>query len=489
MATDVDRPRESQATGLAAGSIGLPQVLFQSAANMSPAGAVAFSLLIGYAYAGSAMPLSMLLVVVAIVLISICIGQLAKEMPAAGGFYTYASTALGPAAGFPIGWGYLLVEAFVAPIAAMFIGLTTQQAFATSLHLNVPWWIWAIAVLAIVCALNYRGVRIATGVGLVLGVLELLVISALAIWMIIKAGNANTFEVFNPSHALSGTWSGVFKGMVFGILAVQGFEAAAPLGEEARNPRRTVPRALIGASLLVGAVMLLCSYGTVMGWGIGHISTYANDPNPWDTLARHFWGLGWVVIFLAVVNSLFAAGNAGLAASSRMLYSMGRNGIAPAVFGRSHPRHRTPYVAILTQTAVGAVLALSLGLAFGVVNGFSIMAIALTMIVILVYIAICVSVPVYYLRQRRSEFSIVKHVICPVLGVACMIGPLYYQFSPLPAYPSWWGLWLALAWTLVAIGIVVWAIRKRPQVLRAALRIFGGQDTPAPSPQPSPATE
>lgn len=140
--------------------------------------------------------------------------------------------------------------------------------------------------------------------------------------------------------------------MVFGILAVQGFEAAAPLGEEARNPRRTVPRALIGASPLVGAVMLLCSYGTVMGWGIGNIAGYANDPDPWDTLARHFWGVGWVVIFLAIVNSLFAAGNAGMAASSRMLFSMGRNNIAPAVFSRSHPRHRTPYVAILAQTAV-----------------------------------------------------------------------------------------------------------------------------------------
>ncbi|HEX5114277.1 MAG TPA: APC family permease [Pseudonocardiaceae bacterium] len=482
MATPVENSSEPPPTQLAGGSIGLPQVLFQSAANMSPAGAVAFSLLIGYAYAGSAMPLSVLLVVVAIALISVCIGQLAKAMPAAGGFYTYASTALGPAAGFLIGWGYLLVEAFVAPIAAMFIGSTTQEVFANSLHLDAPWWIWALLTLLVINLLNYRGVRLATGVGLVLGVLELLVIAALAIWMIVKAGGANTWQVFNPTHALSGTWSGVFKGMVFGILAVQGFEAAAPLGEEARNPRRTVPRAVIGASLLVGGVMLLCTYGTVMGWGAGRIAGYANDPDPWNTLARHFWGAGWVLIFLAIVNSLFAAGNAGMAASSRMLFSMGRNNIVPTVFARSHPRHRTPYVAILTQTAVGAALALALGVGFGVVNGFSVMAIALTVIVILVYIAICVSVPVYYLRQRRAEFRILPHLVCPVLGVAAMIGPLYFQFAPLPSYPSRWGLWLALLWTAAGIAIVVWASRKRPDVLRAALRIFGGDSARSPEP-------
>jgi amino acid transporter len=482
MATDADTTQEPRPTALAGGSIGLPHVLFQSAANMSPAGAVAFSLLIGYAYAGSAMPLSVLLVVVAIVLISVCIGQLAKAMPAAGGFYTYASGALGPAAGFLVGWGYLLVEAFVAPIAAMFIGSTTQEVFAQSLHLDAPWWIWAMVTLVVINLLNYRGVRLATGVGLVLGVLELLVIASLAIWMIIKAGGENTWEVFNPTKALSGTWSGVFKGMVFGILAVQGFEAAAPLGEEARNPRRTVPRAVIGASLLVGGVMLLCAYGTVMGWGVGRIGTYANDPDPWNTLARHFWGAGWIAIFLAIVNSLFAAGNAGMAASSRMLFSMGRNNIVPSVFARSHATHRTPYVAIMTQTAVSVVLALALGLGFGVVNGFSVMAIALTIIVILVYIAICVSVPVYYLRRRRAEFTVLKHVVCPALAVAAMIGPLYFQFAPLPTYPSRWGLWLALAWTAVGVAIVIWASLRRPDVLRAALRIFGDDGKPAPQP-------
>lgn len=86
------------------GSIGLPEVLFQSITHMAPAAAVAFSILVSVGFAGQALPLAVLLAMIACLLVANSIGQLAKHMPSAGGLYTYNSRALGKHAGFLTGW-------------------------------------------------------------------------------------------------------------------------------------------------------------------------------------------------------------------------------------------------------------------------------------------------------------------------------------------------------------------------------------------------
>src|SRR5205823_3752058 len=142
----------------------------------------------------------------------------------------------------------------------------------------------------------------------------------------------NTIQVFNPSHALEGTVTGTFKGMVFAILAFIGFEASAPLAEEARRPRWTVPRAVVFSALGIGIFFLLASYAWVVGTGFDDfvkVTLDSNNPNPWRHLATIFWGGGWVLIFLAIVNSALANANAAVNSATRILYAMGRNGVLP----------------------------------------------------------------------------------------------------------------------------------------------------------------
>src|SRR5262245_66091729 len=118
----------------------------------------------------------------------------------------------------------------------------------------------------LVLGLTYRDIRLSTTAGVILGAFEILIFGALAVWMLISnAGDLNA-QPFNPNHAV-GDWSGVFKGMVFAILAFIGFEAAAPLGEEARHPRRTVPRAVVGSAIVIGLFYIFCSYAWVFGAG------------------------------------------------------------------------------------------------------------------------------------------------------------------------------------------------------------------------------
>ncbi len=109
-------------TGLTRGAIGLREVLFQSVTSMAPAGAVALSIAAGATYAGGALPLAVVLALIACMLVAISIGQLAKHLPSAGSIYTYPAEAIHPALGFLVGWGYALVEALLGPITMVLFG-------------------------------------------------------------------------------------------------------------------------------------------------------------------------------------------------------------------------------------------------------------------------------------------------------------------------------------------------------------------------------
>jgi len=466
-------------------SIGFAQVLFQSITHMAPAAAVAFSLLVGFGFAGPVLPLSVIFALVVALLMANSVGQLAKQMPSAGGLYTYTSRALGPKVGFLVGWAFLLAEPLVAPLLYLVFAATAADAFQNRLGINIPWWVWVIVAALLVFYLTYWGIRLSTNAGIVLGIFEIVAFLALGLYMIIAAGGENTLQVFNPANSLEGTWSGVFKGMVFSILAFIGFEAAAPLGEEARNPRRTIPRVVLSSALVIGLFYLVCSYASVMGWGFSRMGSYAENPDPWTTMATRYWGVGWVIIFLAIVNSAIANANAGVNAATRVIYAMGRIDVLPRVFGRTHPEHRTPYVAIIAQSILALVVALVLGAAFEPVGGFAIIATAVTIVVILVYMMVSLACMVFYLRERRDQFNVLLHGVFPVLAILVLLAPLYYQFAPLPDYPVRLGNYFAILWIVLGFIALGLAASQRPQAIAQAEEIFVEDETVAPEAGPT----
>lgn len=121
--------------GLRADAVGVVPVAFQSVANMAPAASVAFSLLFAAPYAGGSTPLAIVAGLAACLLVAVTIGQLAKHLPSAGGLYTYNARGLGPAAGFLVGWGFVLAEIVVAPGGLLILGSVASSA----LHSGVGW--------------------------------------------------------------------------------------------------------------------------------------------------------------------------------------------------------------------------------------------------------------------------------------------------------------------------------------------------------------
>jgi amino acid transporter len=209
------------------------------------------------------------------------------------------------------------VEPLVAPLLYLIFGNLVASTLQTEFGWSYDtWWVISAVVAAlIVFVFGWFGVRLSTGAGTLLGLFEILVFAALAVTLIIQAGGDNDLGVFGTGFAnvegFTGM-SGVIAGSVYTILAFIGFEAAAPLAEEAKDPRRTIRLAVIYSCLAIGVFYILTTYAATAAFGPDRFAEFpkAGDGNPWDFLARGAWGAGWVLVFLAVANSAIANANA-----------------------------------------------------------------------------------------------------------------------------------------------------------------------------------
>jgi amino acid transporter len=495
----VVQQQQQPSTELARDAIGLREVLFQSITHMAPAAAVAFSIIVGSPFGAGALPLAVLLAMIACLFVAVSIGQLAKHLPSAGGFYTYVSRGLHPSLGFLVAFGYALAEALVAPLLYLIFGNVIASTLNTEFGWSyTAWWmIAAVAAALLVFALGYLGIRISTETGTVLGVFEIAVFAALALWLIVKAGSANTLSVFGTGDAtVEGFrgFSGVAAASIFTILAFIGFEAAAPMAEEAKDPRRTIGRAVLWSALGIGVFYVLTTYAATVYFGPGKMAGFLEfgNGNPWDGLARAVWGAGWVVVFLAIANSAIANSNAGANATTRTWFAMGRIRLLPAAFARIHPTRHSPYVAVTVQLIVGLVVSLWLGNQFTPIDAFALVATIVTTVVVLIYILVNLACIFFYLRERRAELNPLLHIVVPVLGILAFI-PAWFTalgvgkgvfnwVSPLPYPLNRAGLVVGI-WFAIGIVFLIYLQAKHPERIRETGRIFL-DDEPAPGPSP-----
>ena len=130
--------------------------------------------------------------------------------------------------------------------------------------------------MLIVFLVGYFGIRASAGLGTILGIFEIGVFLVLGVFLVVHAGGHNTLSVFTFKYTPTGQYhglSGVIAGSVFTVLAFLGFESAAPLAEEARNPRRTVQLAVLLSTLLIGALYVFTTYAVDVGFGPGKFAT------------------------------------------------------------------------------------------------------------------------------------------------------------------------------------------------------------------------
>jgi amino acid transporter len=409
-------------------AIGLLDTTFQSMTSMAPGAAIAASIPLGAAFAAGALPLSVAIAFIGILFTAWSIGQLAKHVPAAGSVATYSAAGLAPWVGFMVGWGYTALQILVMPLVMLQLGYTVagewhaeQSSFPTSL-----WWVFTTAGIVLVCFLVYRGVRTSTRVGVWLGGVEIVIFLGLAIALVVKAGSANTLSVFTTHYANAKGYSGmtgVVAGAVGALLAFAGFESAAALAEEAKQPRRNVPRAVMLATVLIGALFLFTTYAATVAYGPSHAAGFAASANgvPWEGLARTIANVLWVFVLFAIINSTLACANANTNVFTRTAYSLGRIGVFPRQFADLHPRFRSPRVGVVVELLIGLAVALALGFHYTPEVAFGVVGTAIVVVIVPVYIIANIACIGYYARHRRDEQSWVSHVIVPIIGALLLL--------------------------------------------------------------------
>jgi len=429
------------------------EVFGQSLAATGPSIAVAGTVAVVYLSAGRGTIWSYVLATVVVVLVGYSIAQFARRTAAAGSLYTYTASGLGRGTAFAGGWG--LIFGYVGIAAACLAGSALYfGAFLAKLGLSGesrPWQLPLLVVfLVLTVAIPIRGVRISARVAVTLEIISLVAIGVLLVALFIHYGARIDTSQFRATGAST---TGIVLGTVLAVGAFVGFEISSSLGIEARSPHKAIPRAVLFTVLAAGVLYIIAAYGEVLGFGSA--ASLASSSAPLNELAATA-GVGWLAYYLdlAVAISAAACVSASLNAAARGVYSLGREDILPAGFGRSHSKFKTPHVAIYALApVVGAVPFVLVAYGTSPLSIFGYLGTLATFGYLLAYLLVSIAAP-FFLARRKVLNPL--PVIVTVLATAAIGYVLYKTLVPVPpgpynTFPYIFAGWivLGLAWYLV----------------------------------------
>ena len=477
MAVEAGQSKEGTVgTELRENAVGLPGMLMQGIATIAPSFAILASFVFIVGFAGLVTPWAFLFGGALLALQALNAAQLAKVFPSAGGWYTWIARALHPRAGFFAG---VLFSVWLPPVGALTLSLLAKTVLEPSIKseygVDIPWWIWVIAGLALVIYFAYQGIVLSEKALIITGTIEIVIMVALAISGLASPGPGGfSFAPLNPGNF--GLATNLFLGVVFSIFAFSGWESTGPLAEESKNPKRNVPIGLVGSVIILMIYFVFVTWGYLVGTGVSKVAATANAsaPFPVAVLAQRVWSSAWVFLLFALLNSAIAVSIASFNGGTRTWYGMGRSGVLPTALGKVNPKRKTPVNAIHLEVAV-QVVAFACVLIWGVTDVFFTWANAITIGLILMYILANIGVVKYYLTEGRAQFNPLLHVVIPVVASAAGVVVVWYSyFSPFTSTgPVFWGLMtfiVVLAITILAL--VYMRIRRQEEWMHKAQLVF-----------------
>ncbi|WP_340374490.1 APC family permease [Streptomyces sp. SS7] len=454
---------------LRGGVLGMADIAAATMANVGPAMSFFFGFAFLAATAGIASPLTIAAAGVAVALLGNTLAEFSRAHPSAGSFITFVGKTFGPVSAVTTallaGLGYIIAMASVIAISGGFVQITLHHYTG----IDLPWILWTLLLTGVSVVLMLRGIVVSTKwAGYFFGVemLVLVVVSAAALF---EHRGSLSAAPFLPGHLRHGL-SGLAAGFPLAVYLFIGWENSAALAEETENPRRNVGRAVLFSVAIMTVSYILFSYATVTGFGYD-TAALGDSPLPFIDVAHHTLGALAVLAYVGGLTSTLGVLIAGINSQARLIFNAGREGLLPSFFGYVHPTRRTPNNAIVTF-AVTSLLIIGgwgLGHLLGPDGGRMDPVVFFTessslgaLLILLVYLASNIALPLYYRRYRPQEFRTVRHLVLPAIGALAILVPLYYLAKPGQPAPYSWFPYVALVALVGSVGYAAVLVRRDP---------------------------
>jgi len=454
-------------------SIGLGHVIFFVVAAAAPLTAVVGASPAAFAFGnGAGVPGAFVLAGLLYLLFSAGFTAMSHHVGGAGGFYVYLAQGIGRPFG-AAGALMMLVTYNAAQFAIYAIFGVFFSAAVASFGLVLPWWICTFGAIVAVLLCGRRSIAFS---GNLLGLCmigEVLILLLLDLAIVVHGGGPEGLSL--STFSIANTFApGLGAALVFVVGSFTGFEATVIFSEEARDPRRTIPRATYAAVILITSFYAFSTWAIAQYYGPSHIHAAAagNISGLFFDAARALLG-GWAVAIMRtlLVVSLFACVLSLHNAINRYLFAMGRDRTAPSVCAKLHPRHRSPYVAgqiqaLISIVVLGALAALRLD-PYGVI--FSWLSVIGVLGILMVQLMVCIAVLLFF-RQRPHGEPFWRTTLCPALAFLGLSMLIYLVIRNMPllagadnallqAFP-----WMMMAVGCAGIGQALWLRRRHPDI-------------------------
>jgi len=482
----VDVSTRTDVHKLHGGAIGLWGVLFLTVTGSAPISAMLFNTPISVGFGnGLGTPAGFLVATIVLTIFSVGYVAMSRKVTAAGGFYSFISHGLNRELGMASGL------AMVVAYSVFEVSLIGGFAYFASLKLNQygyhPNWFWpALFMIVLISVLAYFDVHISARVlgAALLGEIFFLVVFDLVVFLHgghnVQPGAINPLNAFKSLPASGGGKTAVAAGaagigIFFAFWSWVGFEMAPNYGEESKNPKKIVPRAMYISVIGLGIFYTITSWAAISGYHSTQEAAFVAQNNSADFFfipAKEFGNeflkdaLSWFII-----TGSFACGMAFHNTTARYLYSLGRERVLPTALGRTHPKHRSPYIASVAQSVVALIIVLlfvwraSTGgqdAAFSVayLQVYGLMAVMGVVSILAIQALVSIAILNYFRTHHAADHHWWTTTTAPIIAAVTQAYVLYLAIDNLTFLGAgyWYAKWLVWLDLAIFIGGIAYAL-------------------------------